>query len=630
MQPTTSYATKGFLRRCLLGALVALVFSGSARAWWDSDWTLRKKITLDTTASGAAITDPVGAAPVLVRLYDGNFRFANAKPDGSDIRFLGEDDKTLLSYHIEKFDPLLNEAFIWVKVPDLKPGTKNTIWLYYGNTGSKAVKVEDARATYDENTVLVYHFSEHGQPAYDFTGNGNNALNAGTPSDSAEIGTGLRLDGRTSITIPPSPLLAWSNGMGLTWSCWVKYVAPQTNGLVFTRRGSGRALVVGVDNGVPFVEVRNGGSSQRTGGGSPLATNSWHHLAVVAAGQRVTLYLDGDQYGALSATLPSLDGAALIGGDASEGVGFAGELDELDISKTARPASAVKLAAVSQGPDSASKFIAFGEDEQQSSWLSALKTGYVGVIIGSLSVDGWVVIGILGLMSAISWIVMIGKALYLSRAVKGNSRFLKEWRQVATDLSVLEAGNGNKAQEAEAAETVETAKAVKVSAPKPPARSNLSVAPLYHIYHIGVEEIQHRLSADRTGAAKVLSARSIQAIRASLDAGLVRENQKLNSQMVLLTIAISGGPFLGLLGTVVGVMITFAAVAQAGDVNVNAIAPGIAAALAATVAGLSVAIPSLFGYNYLLTRIKATSSDMQVFIDEFVTKLAEFYSQPGS
>ena len=154
------------------------------------------------------------------------------------------------------------------------------------------------------------------------------------------------------------------------------------------------------------------------------------------------------------------------------------------------------------------------------------------------------------------------------------------------------------------------------------------MAPLYRIYHIGVVEIQHRLSADKTTEAKVLSARSIQAIRASIDAGLLREIQKLNSQMVLLTIAISGGPFLGLLGTVVGVMITFAAVAQAGDVNVNAIAPGIAAALLATVAGLAVAIPALFGYNYLVTRIKATSSDMHVFIDEFVTKLAEFYSLP--
>jgi biopolymer transport protein ExbB len=137
-----------------------------------------------------------------------------------------------------------------------------------------------------------------------------------------------------------------------------------------------------------------------------------------------------------------------------------------------------------------------------------------------------------------------------------------------------------------------------------------------------------RVASDSQGGANALSARSIQAIRAVLDGGMVRETQRLNSQMVLLTIAISGGPFLGLLGTVIGVMITFAAVAAAGDVNVNAIAPGIAAALAATVAGLAVAIPSLFGYNYLLTQVKSMTSDMHVFIDEFVTRLAEFYSEP--
>jgi biopolymer transport protein ExbB len=108
----------------------------------------------------------------------------------------------------------------------------------------------------------------------------------------------------------------------------------------------------------------------------------------------------------------------------------------------------------------------------------------------------------------------------------------------------------------------------------------------------------------------------------------VREGYALNSQMVLLTIAIAGGPFLGLLGTVVGVMITFASIAAAGDVNVNAIAPGIAAALLATVAGLSVAIPSLFGYNYLASRIKTIASDMQIFVDEFVTRVAETYGGP--
>jgi biopolymer transport protein ExbB len=97
--------------------------------------------------------------------------------------------------------------------------------------------------------------------------------------------------------------------------------------------------------------------------------------------------------------------------------------------------------------------------------------------------------------------------------------------------------------------------------------------------------------------------------------------------MVLLTIAISGGPFLGLLGTVVGVMITFAAIAATGDVNINAIAPGIAAALVATVAGLAVAIPALFGYNYLASSIKTIVSDMHVFVDEFISKTAEHYGE---
>jgi len=619
MGTSTSRVSKGPLRQMVLGLVLALFFSGTAHAWWNGEWTLRKKIVLDTSGSGASVSDPTGAVPILIRLYDGNFRFSNAKPDGSDIRFLGEDDKTLLAYHIEKFDPLLNEAFVWVKVPDLKPGTKNTIWLYYGNSGNKAVKVEDTKGTYDENTVLVYHFSEHGQPAYDYSANGNNALSAGTPSDSAIIGTGLRLDGRTSITIPPSASFAWQNGALITWSCWAKFGAPQPNAIIFSRRGSGKAFVIGVDNAVPFVEVRGGGSSQRSGVGAPIAANTWRHLAVVAGGGKVILYLDGEQYAALIASVPSFDGAALIGGDASEGEGFVGELDELEISRIARPASAIKLAAVSQGADSASRFISFGEDELQTSWLSALKTGYVGVIVGSLSADGWAVIIVLAIMSTVSWIVMIAKANYLNRIGRGNSQFLREWSKVAADLSVLENGHGPATDAADKA---------KVPSVRPAGSDGRKMAPLYHIYHIGVEEIQHRLSADQSGEAKVLSARSIQAIRATLDAGLVRETQKLNSMMVLLTIAISGGPFLGLLGTVVGVMITFAAVAQAGDVNVNAIAPGIAAALAATVAGLTVAIPALFGYNYLVTRIKDVSSDMHVFIDEFVTKLAEFYSQP--
>lgn len=605
--------------RLLAGALAFLFLACSAHAWWNGEWTLRKKITLDTSASGAALTGPIGTVPLLIRLHDGNFQFAAAKDDGTDLRFVADDDKTLLPFHIEKYDSLLDEAFIWVKVPDLQPGAKTSFWLYYGNSGSRAIKADDPKGTYDADTVLVYHFSEHGQPAYDFTSSGNNAQSAGTPADGSLIGTGLRLDGQATVTIPASPTLNWAEGAPLTWSAWIKPSALQPGAVIFSRADGGRSFVIGLDNGIPYVEITaaNGGA-RRSPAGAPVAAAAWHHLAVVADGQKISLYLDGASYATMSAALPALNSAAVIGGPAAAangGGGFAGEMDELEISNIARSDSFLRFAAASQGAGGADKLLAVGDAEQRKDWLSALRTGYIGIIIGSLSVDGWVVIGILFVMSAISWIVMLGKGSYLKRVVRGNALFLKEWGQVATNLSVLEDDDINQAKSLGG----------RIGAANQRTMHN---APLYKIYHIGVEEIRHRRAAEE-GATKVLSARSIQAIRASLDGGLVRETQKLNNQMVLLTIAISGGPFLGLLGTVVGVMITFAAVAAAGDVNVNAIAPGIAAALAATVAGLAVAIPSLFGYNYLLTRIKSVSSDMHVFIDEFVTKLAEFYSEPA-
>jgi biopolymer transport protein ExbB len=143
------------------------------------------------------------------------------------------------------------------------------------------------------------------------------------------------------------------------------------------------------------------------------------------------------------------------------------------------------------------------------------------------------------------------------------------------------------------------------------------------VYETGLREVNDRLHGGRTLPDGSIAPQSIAAIRASMDAQMVRETQKLNSAMVLLTIAISGGPFVGLLGTVIGVMITFAAIAAAGDVNVNAIAPGISAALLATATGMFVAIPALFGYNYFQTRIKGVTSEMAVFVDEVVTRIAE-------
>ncbi|GGF47744.1 transporter ExbB [Aliidongia dinghuensis] len=615
----------------LLGLCAGLTLRpGAAYAWWNDDWSLRKKITIDTSATGAGINDPIGTTPVLLRLHVGNFKFDAANQDGSDLRIVAGDDKTPLKFHIEKYDGLLGEAFVWVSVPDLKPGAKTDLWLYYGN--KKAADGQDTKGTYDADTVLVYHFGEHGSPAHDFSAWGNNAQSAGLPSDGSLIGPGLRLDGQTNVTLPASASLTWADGAAETWSAWLNETALQANATLFSRRDGANALRIGVDGGVPFVEVSTAGGTQRTGAGSPIAAGTWHHLAVVT-GSQIALYLDGKPYATLNAPLPALASAALLGADAAAAqaapaaapaatapaadaqtaapapaapsAGFAGELDELEISKVARPVGYIKVAAVGQGGDASAKFLTIGGDEETASWLS----GYLAVILRSVTLDGWVVIGILAIMAVISWIVMADKAAYVSRVAKGNTLFLDRFRHVAADLTILDNDDvtrmGGLISQADL--------------------RSMRHSSLYRIYHIGAGEIRHRFAGQAEQQAKVLSGPSIAAIRAALDTGLVRETQQLNRLMVILTIAISGGPFLGLLGTVVGVMITFAAIAQSGDVNVNAIAPGIAAALVATVAGLAVAIPALFGYNYLISRIKDSTSDMQVFVDEFVTKMAEFY-----
>ena len=633
----------------LVVAALAALWPGPAAAWWNDQWSLRKKITIDTGPSGAAISDPIGATPVLVRLHVGNFRFGTAKDDGGDIRFVAADDKTPLKHHVEKYDALLGEALIWVSVPDLKPGAKSEIWLYYGNP--KAPTAVDAKGTYDPDTVLVYHFAERGTPPQDISAWANGAQSAVAAAEGAIIGQGARLDGQAAVTLPGSPSLVVAEGGELTWSVWLKMTAPQPHAVLFARSEGANGMTIGLDNGVPFVEVTNAGSTQRSGDGAPIAPGAWRHLAVVAKANQITLYLDGSAFSTLAAALPTMTGTAQLGSAAAgapaadstqpatgapadaaaaqpsapaasdagsaaaattSAVGFAGDIDELEVSKVARPTGFIKLAAIGQGPEQA-KLVSFSVDEETASWFS----GYFAVILRSVTIDGWVVIGVLAIMAVISWVVMFDRVSYLNRVARGNRAFLKHFRETATDFATL--------LQLDRAET-DASFGGKVATKQ---RKSILTAPLYRLFNLGAQEIRRRFRGN--GGHHTLSPQAIESIRAVLDSGFVQETQRLNRLMVMLTIAISGGPFLGLLGTVVGVMITFAAIAASGDVNVNAIAPGIAAALVATVAGLGVAIPALFAYNYLITRIKDTTSEMQVFVDELITRIAEAYDrQPAA
>jgi biopolymer transport protein ExbB len=72
-------------RGWLLLALLALAPT-QALAWWQTDWSYRKQITIDTTPKGANITAPAGRVPVLIRLHTGNFSFGDAQDNGNDIR----------------------------------------------------------------------------------------------------------------------------------------------------------------------------------------------------------------------------------------------------------------------------------------------------------------------------------------------------------------------------------------------------------------------------------------------------------------------------------------------------------------------------------------------------------------
>jgi biopolymer transport protein ExbB len=100
--------------------LLGSAWGGEARAWWDDGWSYRKEIGFDLSPKGADIAGAATDVPVLIRLSLGNFQYFNdAKPDGSDFRFIAADDKTPLKFHIERFDAQTQIALVWV--PPVRP-----------------------------------------------------------------------------------------------------------------------------------------------------------------------------------------------------------------------------------------------------------------------------------------------------------------------------------------------------------------------------------------------------------------------------------------------------------------------------------------------------------------------------
>ena len=588
--------------------LVILLFVPSiASAWWNADWGYKKKITLDAAKlkqDGLAIP---AASFALIRLHTGNFTFFTDIADkGKDIRILAADEETPLKFYIEKLDTINEMAFIWVKLPaDLAAATDPSLWIYYGNP--QAVDAQDAGGSFDPNVVLAYEF---GQPGIkDLTAYGNNPGEVtSTIGEGGLIGEAALFNGSQFIHTPATPSLQMSPGLGWTIEAWVKTDQSQSDSVIFERSGVGGHVALSIISDLVVVEVEEG-SKQVIKASVPLTLGSWHHIAVVANADSMVLYVDGSSVGSLGIVTRDLTSNISIGADELGNRGFKGTLDQLVIYKVALDANSIKFDAKMQGQSL--ELLTYGEDSTPDS-----EEGGESLIMGSLknvTTDGWIIIGILAVMFVVSWVVMILKAILLSRIQSENKKFEKAYSQ----LGVNDIGSLN----SEDSESDEPPLLLSFTQ----KHGAFSGSTIYRIYHVGVEEMNRRLYKNNAapGSEQVLSAQSMNAVRAIMEAKLTRELQKLNAQMVLLTIAISGGPFLGLLGTVIGVMITFAAIAVSGEVNVNAIAPGIAGALTATVAGLVVAIPCLFGYNYLGGNIKEITADMHVFVDEFIATLSE-------
>lgn len=161
--------------------------------------------------------------------------------------------------------------------------------------------------------------------------------------------------------------------------------------------------------------------------------------------------------------------------------------------------------------------------------------------------------------------------------------------------------------------------------------------PLNTIYKAGClalgNELQARgidpedlLMEDTTSNAhRRLSLNQLETLRSVVDRNVADEALHLEDQMGMLATAVSAAPFLGLLGTVWGVMDAFSGMAQSGSAALSAVAPGISGALLTTIVGLIVALPSMIGYNMLSAHIRRISVQMDNFSQEFISEIQNTY-----
>jgi len=208
------------------------------------------------------------------------------------------------------------------------------------------------------------------------------------------------------------------------------------------------------------------------------------------------------------------------------------------------------------------------------------------------TIEAKIIIFTLLIFSIMAWSVMGSKAVQMRRAKKLNQLFNLEFRQQNNVLAIHD------------------------------RRIQVDGCPLFTVYQEGCIELDARLkTVGGEGRKPVLSLKAMEHVKRTLERSVAQESLKLESGLILLAIAVSGAPFLGLLGTVWGVMSTFGHVALQQSATLTAMAPGVAAALITTVAGLLVAIPSMFGYNWLVHNLRVLTVELDNFAQELVSRM---------
>lgn len=220
---------------------------------------------------------------------------------------------------------------------------------------------------------------------------------------------------------------------------------------------------------------------------------------------------------------------------------------------------------------------------------SVLAMNVIQIFILSDAVGQIIVVG-LAVFSLLAWTVMLGKHFELKRLHLLNQSFEQRLRDERSLLNLPES-----------------------------YRQRRSI-PYADLFADAVESYWRAAAIGKEKGRDSVRARLEHAENA-LQRALARQTLRYESSMIFLATIVSGAPFLGLLGTVWGVMESFSAISVQQSASIQSIAPGVASALLTTVAGLVVAIPSMFGYNILLANSRRLITELENFASSLADRI---------